>query len=402
MSLVVENRLHPRAVASAFGRVFYGVSNRVYFSQVFVDDQESLGRAYQRNDPTSQELNDILDNDGGEILLQNSGDIRAMRDFAQGILIFADRGIWYLAGGEAGFTATAYTLRKVSNFPIYSDRGIIDVGGTLYFASTNGLFTVRFNEYGQIEVTNISEESIDSFWTSFASSCLMAVYDEDKKQVQWIQTRGTKWLIHDLRLNAFYPQEWGTELEKSLFAYTGRNRKVKYIFGYDFVNGGGQLRSGTTFAELKDDTFKDLGQDYTSYLVTNYETLENFTRYKGIPIMSAFFNRTENEVSIVNGDEYEYDKPSSCYLSIIWDWASNNSYGKITEPKQIYNPLPRRRGFIKTQEAAEPLDTGEQVIQFKDKIRGRGQSVQFKFESEEGKDLQLLGYSVSFSSKGRQ
>lgn len=398
MPLQVENRKYPTAVATAFGRAFYGVSNRVYFSQVFIDDAENLGKCYQKNDPSSEEFNDILDTDGGEVLLQNSGNINSMVEFGLGILIFAERGMWYLSGGQSGFTATSYTLRKVSSTSACSSRGIVSASGAIYYASFTGIHLVIINENGQVQVDNITEESINSYWTSFASRCLIGTYDDKGKQIIWVQSQGQKWLIQDLRLGSFYPQEWG--MERPIY-HVFYNREQELQFAFSSPDKGDSTRD-LTFSLLNDSTFEDFNVPFSSHLLTNFETVGNFSRNKGIPIMSAYFQRTETTIDNGVGSEYVYDKPSGCELTVLWDWSNNDSYNRITESKPIYSPLPKRRSFMKTTTGPEPLNTGETVIQFKDKVRGRGKAVQFKFESEEGKDMQLLGYSVNFSSKGRQ
>ena len=59
-----------------------------------------------------------------------------------------------------------------------------------------------------------------------------------------------------------------------------------------------------------------------------------------------------------------------------------------------------RRGFIPD---AFPwaFDTGESVIKKRTNIRGRGDAVQFRFEAQAEKDLQMLGYSVNYSMRGK-
>ena len=59
-----------------------------------------------------------------------------------------------------------------------------------------------------------------------------------------------------------------------------------------------------------------------------------------------------------------------------------------------------QRGFIPD---AYPytFNTGESLISKKFNIRGNGDSVQLVFRAEEEKDLQLLGYSVNFTIRGK-
>jgi hypothetical protein len=65
---------------------------------------------------------------------------------------------------------------------------------------------------------------------------------------------------------------------------------------------------------------------------------------------------------------------------------------------QLYKPM--QRGFIPD---AYPyvFDTGESVLSKKFNIRGNGDAVQFVFQTEPEKDMQLLGYSVGYTMRAR-
>ncbi|MGW8179860.1 MAG: hypothetical protein ACWGQW_14030, partial [bacterium] len=73
----------PNCVAFFAGRVFYGgvdwedYHNKVYFSQI-IENKSQFGKCYQRNDPTSEELSDLLPNDGGEVSVHEMGDLHHM------------------------------------------------------------------------------------------------------------------------------------------------------------------------------------------------------------------------------------------------------------------------------------------------------------------------------------
>lgn len=90
-----------------------------------------------------------------------------------------------------------------------------------------------------------------------------------------------------------------------------------------------------------------------------------------------------------------------------WDFDKSAAYGKYTgvlnnvgrgQAMQLYKPM--QRGFIPD---AYPyvFDTGESLISKKFNIRGNGDAVQFVFQAEPEKDMQLLGYSVGYTMRGR-
>ena len=59
-----------------------------------------------------------------------------------------------------------------------------------------------------------------------------------------------------------------------------------------------------------------------------------------------------------------------------------------------------RRGFI-PDSFPWTMNTGESIIHKKVKVRGHGRAVQFRFEAQPEKDMQILGYNVSYTMKSR-
>ena len=65
---------------------------------------------------------------------------------------------------------------------------------------------------------------------------------------------------------------------------------------------------------------------------------------------------------------------------------------------ELYKPM--QRGFVPDSYAYD-FNTGESFITKKINIRGSGDAVQFLFEAQPSKDMQLAGYSVTYSMRGR-
>lgn len=413
MPLTVENRQQPVAVASAFGRIFYGAPNRVYFSQVYNDDLASLAKCYQRNDPTDTENPDLLANDGGELFIQGAGSIRAMKEFWKGILIFAERGVWFLSGGETNFSALSYRVEKISDARIISVRSGVSLEGAVFCLSETGIIRIAINESGHIQADNITELTINSWYENFirpspASSeerpgeSILGTVDLAKKEILWFHPLTNEGVIYNIRAQAFYPQLYNLDpSESTSFIFNKELGFTHTTLIQEFDNDSQAYIYSLRYGCLDCAEFEDYGESFDSYLVTNFNTVGNFARKKSIPIMSVFFNKTETSVDVDNEGNYVFDNPSACTLQVLWDWNSSDAGGRLTTPRSIYNPMPKRRGFLKQAEGEESFDTGETVIEFKDKIRGKGRAVQFRLEAEEGKDMQLLGYNVTFSAKGR-
>lgn len=391
MTISTEVRPYPKALAVGFGRVFYGAQGRVYFSQVIIDNFESLGRCYQKNDPVSDVGSDILDTDGGEILLQDAGNILAMEPFKTGVLVFCDNGIWYISGtSDAGFTATTYIVNKVSPFVLYAPRTVISARDAIVFGGKEACYAITEVAPGQVNVAPITEGTIDSRWKDFINEETCATYDELKKQMYFVRygTAGDI-LVFDAKLSAWFPWKVTLDTPSYTFQFTGSVWNDVLRQSVFCVYDGSEARFCVESGSLHD---FELAGVYQSYLVTQPETLGNYTRQKGVPLIQAFFRRTENSISGYSGGQYLYDAPSSCNLSLRFDWDTTKS----TTPKQVYKALPPR--FIPPT-IPYNLPFGNEMVVFKDKIRGKGRSVQVRFDSVGNNRMDIYGFSLQYTMK---
>ena len=74
-----------------------------------------------------------------------------------------------------------------------------------------------------------------------------------------------------------------------------------------------------------------------------------------------------------------------------WDFTDNVYPGKWADEVQVYRQL---RAFFTA--GAGPFDDGYPLVITKNKLRGRGKAVQFKFASEAGKDMKIVGWTGTF------
>jgi hypothetical protein len=159
-----------------------------------------------------------------------------------------------------------------------------------------------------------------------------------------------------------------------------------------------------TFSEYKDRTFHDWkthdqtrnninnsGANYESVIQTGWNTFEDLLRDKSITHLTSFFNRTEDgfEDSSIN-NVVEFTNPSSALVQLRWEFTEGN-IGRWTEAMQAYR---LRQSYI-PEDAADPFDYGYTVVSSKIRMRGKGTSFSVRYSSEEGKDLQLLGFAVN-------
>lgn len=387
----------PKACAAGFGRFFYGVQSTIMFSQVLTS-YKNAGKCFQMNDPTSDDISDLLDTDGGVIPLDGAVQIQALRVFGTGILVFCKNGLWMIGGSDRGFSATAYTVDKVTEKGIDSVRSIVEVEGSLLYFSTSGIVQVSYTESG-LKAQDITENTIRTrYLQDFVNKGAQGAYNPTEKEVQWWTPESrSKGLILDLQASAFYPQENASEVLSGLPMAIDSS----YLF---------PMHDGTNmyFASTSDGTFEDFGVPISAYLVSGYETLGKFAHSKSVTEAKFYFNRTETQLTGYDDSGYQYDKPSSCLFQARWDYDNSSAYSKWVgsttnetgkgKAMELYQPM--RRGFI-PDALPYTLNTGEGLLRKKIQIRGSGEAVQFRFEAQDNKDMQLLGFSVGYSMGGR-
>ena len=142
----------PQSTAFYAGRSWFGgppestISGHVYFSQI-IEDEANIPRCYQEADPTSEEISDLVDTDGGVIVIPEAGNILSLKVTGESLLVFADNGLWEISGNAgSAFTPTDYSVSKVSSVGIIGKRTIVDVEGTPIWWSDRGVYSIGRNQ----------------------------------------------------------------------------------------------------------------------------------------------------------------------------------------------------------------------------------------------------------------
>jgi hypothetical protein len=397
MTLPLINPDKPTVSTSGFGRVFFAGGSTLYYSPV-LEQTADLGRCYQVNDPTSDENSDLLDTDGGALKLQDAGQIIDIAVYRIGILVFTNRGVWYVYNGETGFRSTSYQVSKISEEVLLNQGAYVEAQGIMYFATPTDINVIVPNEFDNLSVNSLTDDTILSYYKNLVETDIISpVYDRANSQI-WFNCSDCS-LVRDLRANAWYPQQFVGDrgIPDSLYIDNEVLFVNSKLYGLNTVN--------YNFAKNTNTLFQDFGTDIQAYLVSGFETLGKFSHKKASTYGSFFFQKTETQVTAFDENTMElvFDLPSSCTLQLRWDFDSSNAYDKwVTVTGNLYQPM--KRGFIPPDEDDLPwsFDTGEQIVSKKTKLRGNGKAVQFRFDAEPEKDLQLLGYSVEYTMRGRQ
>lgn len=81
---------------------------------------------------------------------------------------------------------------------------------------------------------------------------------------------------------------------------------------------------------------------------------------------------------------------SSCLVQARWEWTESDDAGRWGQEFQAY----RHRQMYFTEEDSATVSYGYSVITTRNKIRGKGRALSFRFRTEPLKDCQLLGWSI--------
>lgn len=164
-------------------------SGAVLFSQV-VEADLNLIKCYQKNDPTSPDQNDILDTDGGVIVISGAIDIVKLIPIKEALFVFATNGVWEIKGEEAGFKATSFQVNKITSVGVFSRDSIVEANGTVFFWAKEGIFALTVEEVsGKYEAKNITMTTIQTLYNSIPNlqkQNVRGYYDDSENTVRWL------------------------------------------------------------------------------------------------------------------------------------------------------------------------------------------------------------------------
>ena len=447
-----------RVVADYAGRVFYAgfngevtdgdvnspiLSSYLLFSQL-VKGQEDIVKCYQRGDPTSRESSDVVDTDGGVIRISGAKKIYGMVTQAGNLFVIADNGVWIVQGGsDYGFSATNYSVNKLSSFGCNNTRSIVTVNDRIFFFGESGIYSIAKNQYGDWLVSNISETTIQTLYDDIdtrGKENATGIYDASDKKVRWLyrqdldttNTNTVFEIVLDVQLNAFSKTRFyslatdtpevishiqsasfisgsnqenvvhdtvdvvvdGVQVVINMSTRTSGIQSIKYVTLYGMAGSN----VGYTFSQYRDTTFMDwktadsVGVDAKAFMLTGVVTAGDSSAEKQSPYLVMHFLRTETGVEESAGGLIPLSQ-SSCLIRSQWDWANSVNSGKWSDLFQAYRY--RRAYFISSP--SDLYDNGYETVTTKNKLRGRGRALSLYMETEPSKDCRILGWNLSLT-----
>ena len=121
---------------SGLNRGSHDESNVVLFSGVIEGasssvsvDSSGLGDCHQKNDPTSEDFPDLLDDDGGLVRIPEAYGIRKLHSFNNSVFVFAENGVWQIKGVDDVFRATGFAVNKISSIGLFNKHSFVSADG---------------------------------------------------------------------------------------------------------------------------------------------------------------------------------------------------------------------------------------------------------------------------------
>ena len=408
--------------------------SRVFFTAV-VENMNRISDFYQEADPTSEVSSDLVDSDGGVINIPSASNIRALFEWGDSLLVFAENGVWEISGVDGVFKATEFSVKKIRGAVGLSNPAtLVDAEGSPFWWGTTGIFSMQKGEVSLVtEGVDISQPTIQTFWDDIPGdqrNDAVGIFDTRDKRVFWlygndstVQFKYNKVLVLDVPLRAFFP--WGFEDETSTTSYVVG---MSYFSGlgastttFDVVSNSGAndvvsnngvddvvatrdvpIFTGTTevkflardgdtgklsFATISNTNFKDwTTENFISFAETGYDFEDDLTTYKHGVYITTYFDRTETGFSGNETDGYDPTNSSSCLLKAFWDLKTASSSSQ--EAYRLLVPVIVDTGNL------SKFDYPYSSVITRNRIRGKGRNLKLRFESTTGKDFQLQGYEV--------
>jgi len=410
----------PSACAFFAGRVFYsginyvGFNSNIYFTQI-VERVDQYGSTYQVNDPTAEDLFDLLPSDGGVIAIPEAGTIIKMFTIPGGLCVFAANGVWFITGSTGlGFTATDYAVIKIADINTISDSSFVNVGGFPAWWNSEGIYIMQGGQSSMPTVKSMTYDTIKTFYDgipvvskryargffdktdghirwlykSEAASQLEEIYEYDRVLNFNIRTNAFyPWTISDsdVKVNAILSSELVTRpvdvnnvaknnltdlvidsLGNQVITYSasGSNDQQfdKYLVSYP---SGGSYKF--TFANRTDGTYKDW-ESYDDFGVNYNSYLRSGTKMSG----QALEKFQTNYINIYS----RLDTPVKYNFQGMWDFANTGNTGRWSSSQQVTH-----------------TDTNYDNATRRLKVRGHGKALQFKLSSVLDEPFDIIGWS---------
>lgn len=451
----LDNLGHTAAIFAA-GRLWISGTisgvNKIFFSQTISEDFH-YNRMYQSADPFSDIDSEVVDTDGGSIVVVGAEKIIALEPFQGGVLAFANNGVWYIRGNGGVFRATDFSVDKVSSDGLVGAEAIATVDDKVVYFGHSNVYAVAARDVDILPSTVPISEKVASFYSSIPlpnREAGKAIYNGSNKKlyfftnfefIDWDSERNLfnqathmrDVLVFDTRLTAWYKYSLSEDTTGDKVAFGDvfnltagdsefttvidnngdfvEDNNSALVEAYDAHNIGAEIRTipvfikrnGTNtdwaFGTLTGDFFQDFSlndpdaESYDSFILTAHQVFNDLAHVKQANYITTIFDRVESgTIDETTGEDIT---PGGCLMSVFYNFATSTASAKYGTARQAYKPTKWSISYF------DGSDPGIEVVKNKHKIRGRGDAFQLKFENDGDKDFKLYGFQIGITSSRR-
>lgn len=421
---VSTDGLRPSQTAFYASRVWWAgidkneFASNIYFSKT-IESERDFGFCYQQNDPTSEDISDLLPTDGGVVKIPEISKIIFIKEVGNALLVFAENGIWSVSGTDlTPFIADSYQVTKVSDIGAISPLSFVSADNIPFWWNLAGIYTLDQRTPGSLKVVSVTNERIREFYRNIPANSkafAQGSFDLAEKKLTWLyrqtvpsetgirnQFDYTNSLCLSLDTGAFYPHSFSEQSPVN-------------VIGLINISGNISVEKEETMTTSTGETITTTSLDTIVSLVSVNETTDAVNKY----FVSRPRVGTTPEVNWATMDSTRYvdfytqDSVGTSYRSFFTtgyrlrgegqrDFQSNymTIHSRVEEGSSFFvsgrwdysnNPLTLRHT---TRQQGYKHAPNFEYSPRKLKIRGTGIALQYNIESDSNKPFNVTGWAT--------
>ena len=436
--LETSSGARPKAVGFYAGRVFYsgvfspGFSTEIYFSQI-IERPSQVAACYQIQDPTAEDLRDLLPSDGGVLTIPEVGEILHLTPIGRDLYVFASNGPWSIGGGDkVSFAANDFSITKVAGTPSLSSLSFVDVEGYPLWWNNTSINTISPNESGQLAVSSLTDTSLKTFYNQIPAQSKIhakgaynalqqtvhflyrSTFTEDKDELysydrvlvlDTVTGAWSPWSLPDssAKISGIFTLQGSSSEESDSKVFSGVEQvlvgseevvvssfskspvdaRFKYLVRVTETPSDPPppdpldpplLKTGLTFGE-------ESRTDYTDWVRalsvgTGVDYVSSFSA--GYGVYGEGNRKFQSNYITVN---YKDVEQGGAYLQGVWDYSTHSDNSRWSSKQSVYHqPSNHKHGHRKL------------------KVRGHGKSLQVRVSNKGNTPFEINGWSILVTS----
>jgi hypothetical protein len=320
------------------------------------------------------------------ITIQGSGSIYELFPIQNGLVVRAANGIWFITGSQGiGFSATDYTITKISGVESISPRPSANVLGYPVFWNQEGIWTVMPSaQGGGLVVENTALDTILTFYNNIpmvSKKYVRAAYNPITYEIQWLyRSTAETGLSNRYQLDTILCLNTHTKAFYHFVVSQGTG--IPYLAGLNYVEGPGGATTSTPAFKY----YCYSGSSYT--FAQEYSSVYNDWTIQGNPttyvssFTTAYYLHGGGMKKFQPNYLYMYSRNAANARYIVqgtWDFAISGNSGRISMRQNVNNTAST---------------TNYSMLYRRHRLRGRGTTMQIQVTSIDGLPFDFMGWAM--------